>query len=128
MSNFCRFAVVIVATMALAFSAGPANADSSWTLKDAAGVSVAKGAFESYGEHVKVWDLDADGFSAGVQWCVGPVGSCEGWFYCWAVGDGAFNDCDRSYAEGTRIRWRICRGNSQTAVMDRCSDWLVDYA
>lgn len=114
----------LVSGAALVLVAPSALADSSGVLT-VGGIDRAKGAFVSYGEHFKVWDLDADGYSAGMQW---TTPSMSGYMYCWASGNGTFTDCDRTYPEGTKITWRICRGNAKTAEMADCSGWRVDYA
>ena len=72
--------------------------------------------FETYGDHLFVWDTVADGHSA--------VGEISGYGRCWnANGAGTTVDCDFDTAEAA-IAFRACTGESGPKQLLTCSPWV----
>ncbi|MBB2988080.1 hypothetical protein [Terracoccus luteus] len=121
----------VTATLAcaalVASGAQAASANSSIQLY-VSGRLAAGGSFTSNDEIFAVVDNWKDGHSTVIEWTASSKGGR--YFRCWntsGAGSGA-KVCNDSIAEGAKVTWRLCTGESSTGQLLKCTGWLVDYA
>jgi hypothetical protein len=125
-------ALALVTATAFSATASPAQADSSAKTKyygpySEAGAGSAK--FVAYGEHLKITDNDADGYSVVVRNKRQDL--CCTWYEGWNHnGEGTTVDYDLNMPEGNWIQYEVCEGVFPTKLIieKTCSDIVTDYA
>jgi hypothetical protein len=121
-----KFGAVAAVTAGLLVGlASPAAADSSVC---AYASCAGKATFVSLGEHLKVYDNVADGYSVVV---INYRQDLGGPFYGWNhTGAGTVTDYNLSMPEGDWIQYQVCLGvySSRTILTSTCGGWVVDYA
>ncbi|MEU7874778.1 hypothetical protein [Dactylosporangium sp. NPDC049140] len=115
----------VAAVCGALLAAAPAQADSTaCTPSGCAG----KAEFVSYGEHLWVYDMLADGHSAVARyWLQGGTGPFSVWS---SGGTGTAVDADLDLAEGSWIYYQVCLGEAatRTIIAGSCNAGVTDYA
>ncbi|WP_338279776.1 hypothetical protein [Corallococcus caeni] len=79
--------------------------------------------FNSNGDNFTVNDTAADSHSAVAQIYNYNTGNTS---YCWNTsGAGTSVTCNRDFAEGIRIRFRACTGESGSGNLVNCAAWVT---